>query len=138
MQVVHLLPRADSIIALQSDGKGLIQDSFENLNMPNGYLRRFNLIADNEAQESPSTADHIATEAVQLKESSAPTEQATDKATRQQGDWKTYKYYFQTVGNQHTLVFLALLVLWVAMMKVPGMCLLLLSIDSIIKTNIEE
>lgn len=118
--LVHLLPQADSIIALGSAGRVAVQATFTDLNLPGGYLSRYDLKAHKEGVSATVEGK---------EESNASLAKAVEKAipktadddTRQLGDRTIYKYYFKTVGTTNTFIFFLLLLLWVAMLKLPGM-----------------
>ncbi|KAH8589323.1 P-loop containing nucleoside triphosphate hydrolase protein [Bisporella sp. PMI_857] len=100
---VNLLPLADYIVALGSDGGILEQGAFDHLNAMDGYVRSFSVQQGkrkSEIEESPGkrTLEPL---------SASPLMDAMDEKKRQLGDMAVYMYYFKSIGILPTLLFFA-------------------------------
>jgi ATP-binding cassette, subfamily C (CFTR/MRP), member 1 len=120
--VVHLLPYADSIVALDPEGRVAAQGTFSQLNAPDGYIRRYGLESlKEEATASKAEADDEAKKVDPLhnpEEENIP--KAMDDEARRLGDRTVYKYYFQQIGTFNTVVFFGALLIWMVLLKFPG------------------
>lgn len=119
---VHLLPRADSIIALDTEGKIAAQGTFAQLNAKDGYIHRYGL--ESLAEEAPQAKDGEKEEASKVDPLQRAEEEAVPKViddeARRLGDRTVYKYYFQQVGALNMTIFFAILLIWIFMLKFPG------------------
>ncbi|TQB72810.1 hypothetical protein MPDQ_006453 [Monascus purpureus] len=99
----YLLPHADQIIVLGSDGRIESQGSYQSLRSSDGYVQSLSIEEDTAGTSEdgiektdaiPSTQDDISREAeIDLKE-------------RQTGDRSVYVYYLQAAGKANSLFFL--------------------------------
>lgn len=120
-RTVQLLPFADRVIALDEQGSIVAQGTFETLfEEEDGYLSRFAISQGTPSDSNPSV------DAAEVKPLAGPTTASglsatVDDATRRLGDRSVYRYYYKTVGLFNTALFFSLLLVWVVMLKLPGM-----------------
>jgi ATP-binding cassette, subfamily C (CFTR/MRP), member 1 len=119
---VHLLPHADNIIALDTEGKIAAQGTFAQLNAKDGYIHRFGL--ESLAEEAAQVKDGEKEEASMVDPLQRAEEEAVPKViddeARRLGDRTVYKYYFQQVGALNMTIFFAIMLIWIFMLKFPG------------------
>ncbi|KAF2659533.1 P-loop containing nucleoside triphosphate hydrolase protein [Lophiostoma macrostomum CBS 122681] len=109
---VNLLPLADHVIALSSEGTISEQGTFKELQSKNGYVHR--LFTEQQDGAATTTAD---SERSKLSEASTLPQAlgipgTSEDTRRQTGDWTVYKYYFQTTGKSATMMFFSLSLAW--------------------------
>lgn len=92
--IVSLLPSAEHIIALGSNGEIVEQGSFAQLNAKfDGYIRSFALSKSTSPIETESTvASH------KFEKSPRSSEEPSNNTKRQVGDMAVYLYYFKAIG----------------------------------------
>ncbi|RLM01585.1 hypothetical protein CFD26_108938 [Aspergillus turcosus] len=103
----YLLPDADQIIVLGSEGKIDSQGSFNSLRSGNSYIQKL-LIEEYTAthpEDSTETNNALLTQEDPVQ---AP---RTDLKDRQTGEWSVYVYYLQAAGKSNSMFFL--IYLWV-------------------------
>ncbi|KAF2495596.1 putative multidrug resistance protein [Lophium mytilinum] len=110
---VTLLPHADHIIALGTNGRIIEQGTFDELNVADGYVRSFCLKSrvQRPADEITPT-DATTSDASNPPKKNEPKSAAAGDKARQLGDWSIYRYYFQTIGWKLTCVFFLLEICW--------------------------
>ncbi|RHZ73317.1 hypothetical protein CDV55_106015 [Aspergillus turcosus] len=98
----YLLPDADQIIVLGSEGKIDRQGSFNSLRSGNSYIQKL-LIEEYTAthpEDSTETNNALLTQEDPVQ---AP---RTDLKDRQTGEWSVYVYYLQAAGKSNSMFFL--------------------------------
>jgi ATP-binding cassette subfamily C (CFTR/MRP) protein 1 len=113
------LPYADKIIALGTDGKISAQGTFDELNAEGGYLRRFDLSSRTDSGSKESEVNE--SQSTPLAKAEEPLAKVVNDEVRRLGDRSVYKYYFQSIGLVNTLIFFLILLIWIFMLKFPGM-----------------
>ncbi|KAF6815977.1 hypothetical protein CSOJ01_03246 [Colletotrichum sojae] len=115
---VHILPKADYVIALEGTGKIACHGTFDELNKQSGYVNKFGLVAkeDEIDQEAMGDGGKAAFEPVKNNEAA---ESGVDEDTQRLGDRSVYKYYFQATGYRSVVVFVILQIIWVFLTKFP-------------------
>jgi ATP-binding cassette subfamily C (CFTR/MRP) protein 1 len=99
--IVNLLPSADYIIALGSNGDVVEQGNFEELNKSNGYVRSFSV-------QQPKRQSQNTEPAGNFTSAPMPTSALVDAMgdnKRQLGDLTVYMYYFRTLGKTVSFLF---------------------------------
>jgi ATP-binding cassette subfamily C (CFTR/MRP) protein 1 len=100
---VNLLPSADYIIALGSNGDIVEQGNFDELNKSNGYVRSFSVQQSKQGFQSTKPTGQFTLGPMPTSGLVA----AMDDKKRQLGDLTVYMYYFRTLGR--TVTFLLVL-----------------------------
>jgi ATP-binding cassette subfamily C (CFTR/MRP) protein 1 len=98
---VNLLPSADYIIALGSNGQIAEQGTFHELNKTDGYVRSFSVQQNKRTSEIPETLGKLTLAPIQT----SPLADAMDDKKRQLGDMSVYLFYFRTLGPIVTILF---------------------------------
>jgi hypothetical protein len=98
---VNLLPSADYIIALGSNGEVVEQGTFEELNKSNGYVRSFSV---QQSKEQFQNTEPAGKSTLGPMPTSALVDAMDDKK-RQLGDLTVYMYYFRTLGKTVSFLF---------------------------------
>ncbi|KAE9374191.1 canalicular multispecific organic anion transporter 1 [Stipitochalara longipes BDJ] len=99
---INLLPSADYIIALGSNGSIVEQGSFKELNRSNGYVRSF--LVHESKQQPQDTKPAVTFSLAPMPTSSLVN--AMDDKKRQLGDLSVYMYYFRTLGKTVSFLFI--------------------------------
>ena len=98
---MNLLPSADYIIALGSNGEVVEQGTFEELNKSNGYVRSFSV---QQSKEQFQNTEPAGKSTLGPMPTSALVDAMDDKK-RQLGDLTVYMYYFRTLGKTVSFLF---------------------------------
>lgn len=118
----NIVPFADHIVALDN-GTIIDQGSFEQLRREDRYLKNFDPTIN--SVEGPTDCQQEAKCGAQAPsdaaENAAQDLNNSGDATRRVGDRSVYKYYFQSIGIMHTIIFLVFQTVWLFMLKFPGL-----------------
>ncbi|KAF6832441.1 hypothetical protein CPLU01_06124 [Colletotrichum plurivorum] len=115
---VHILPKADYVIALEGTGKIACHGTFDELNKQSGYVNKFGLVAKEDEINQEATGDDGKAGFEPAKKNKA-SESSVDEDTQRLGDRSVYKYYFQATGYRSVAVFVILQIIWVFLTKFP-------------------
>lgn len=114
---VKLLPSADHIIVLGSNGTVVEHGSFARLNTNNGYVSSFSLQSDevqsHQEEKVESSMDQNSNHIVPLEES-------IDDDNRQTGDMRIYKYYLSAAGKLNSTIFIVSCAIMAFLQSFPG------------------
>lgn len=111
----HRLSYADHIISINSQGTISEQGKLERLLAENGYVAGL-------------AARHV-TEEDEPKEEAAPAKAPTDELARENaaadllrpvGNWTVYKYYFKSAGYRTVAIWMAIMVVYSALILLPS------------------
>ncbi|KAF6838319.1 hypothetical protein CMUS01_04702 [Colletotrichum musicola] len=115
---VHILPKADYVIALEGTGKIACHGTFDELNRQSGYVNEFGLVAKEDEINQDATGDDGKAAFEPAKKNKA-SESSVDEDTQRLGDRSVYKYYFQATGYRSVVIFVILQIIWVLLTKFP-------------------
>lgn len=117
---IHRLPVSDYIVALDSSGHVVEQGHFEQLRSSGKYVEelsmKLRLSDESAAKEQPEAAK---LDVSAFKAGHEELDARTEELSRQSGDLSVYKYYFASIGWQHTIIFWVLVVLYGVTLKLP-------------------
>ncbi len=116
---VHLLPYADYILALDSDGKTAEQGNYPSLTTAGGYVQGLARKIRKSDQDSTGRGSETGTQPKKPRRV-VPAEIVANQA-RKTGDWATYKYYFMAAGTTSSMLSLAWSAFFVLAIKLPGL-----------------
>ncbi|EAW08899.1 putative ABC transporter [Aspergillus clavatus NRRL 1] len=98
----YLLPDADQIIVLGSEGRIDSQGSFDSLRSSDGYVQKLSI----EGYTATHAEDTTETQAALSTQDDLVRAAETDLKDRQTGEWSVYVYYLQAAGKINSLFFL--------------------------------
>ncbi|KAK6213368.1 hypothetical protein QIS74_09370 [Colletotrichum tabaci] len=115
---VHMLPKADYVIALEGTGKIACHGTFDELHKQSGYINKFNLaVKEDEINQEATRDDGKA--AYEPAKNHKASESSVDEDIQRLGDRSVYKHYFKATGYRSIVVFVVLQIIWVFLTKFP-------------------
>jgi ATP-binding cassette, subfamily C (CFTR/MRP), member 1 len=114
---VHLLPFADRIISLGSEGLISEVGSFHELRSTNGYVAGLNIESRTKNVPGPLLAEDRA----EYRFDKQKATKANTEITRQLGDSEVYMYYFRSNGLRNYIFYFGLQIAWTTMGNFPSM-----------------
>jgi ATP-binding cassette subfamily C (CFTR/MRP) protein 1 len=113
---VNLLPYADLVVALGTDGKVAEQGSFVDLNAKDGYVKSFCIehVSKGVTNSASDFSDELKVDVKLLRGTPEKTPAAIKalEQSRQTGDMSVYKYYFDATGGLYATPFFFFAACW--------------------------
>lgn len=114
---MHLLPFADHIISLGSEGSISEVGSFHDLRSANGYVASLDIASRTENVPGPLLVEDSA----EYRFGKQKAAKANTEITRQLGDGEVYMYYFRSNGLRNYAFYFGLQIAWATMGNFPSM-----------------